>query len=270
MSIHPTAIVHPNAKIGNHVSIGPYVVIDEHVTIGENTKVMHGAHLTGRTTIGRDNEIHFGAVIGHAPQDRSYQGEESYTVVGDRNQIREYVTIHRGTSRGSSTRVGNDTLLMGAVHIGHNCEVQDHVTIANGTALGGHVVVEEGAFLSGSIAVHQFVRIGRLSMVGGAQMIVKDLLPYMVVGSGAKTMESVNIVGLKRAGFSNETIREIKQAFRHLFRSNLNTTQALEQIEKMTQSAEIKHLIAFVRQSKRGILSSKRKRLTSLQKEGIV
>ncbi len=252
MGIHPTAIIHSEAKIGRHVEIGPYVVIEEHVEVGDGTQILHGAHLTGWTTIGKENRIHVGAVLGHEPQDRTFKkSTRSYLTLGDRNIIREYVTIHRGTKPESKTVLGNDNFLMALSHIGHNCEIGNNVVIVNGTALGGYVEVEDDAFISGNCGIHQFCRIGTLAMIGAVTMVTTDIPPYMLVDS--KQGSSVNQVGMRRKHFPESVEREIKGAFRCLCRSGLNTTQALSKIEELYSSPEVKHLVAFIRSSKRGI-----------------
>lgn len=250
--IHPTAIVHPKAKIGKGVAVGPYAVIDEHVSIGDGTAVMHGAHLTGRTRIGKENEIHMGAVIGHAPQDRTSKTTKGETIIGDRNVIREYVTVHRGTA--SPTLIGNDNFFMVYSHVAHDCHVGNRVTICNCTALGGHVIVEDNVFMSGHCAVHQFVRIGKLAMIGACMMITQDIPPFMLLAWGKSGISTLNHVGLRRAGLSEHIRSDLKKALVYLYHSGLNTTHALEEIESHCSSQESKYLVNFIRHSKRGIL----------------
>ncbi len=271
MAIHPTAIVHPEAKIGDDVEVGPYVVIGEHVEIGDGTTILHGAHLTGWTTIGRENTIHIGAILGHDPQDVAFKKDtRSYLVIGDRNVIREYATIHRGTKPESKTVIGDDNLLMGLCHIAHNCEIGNGVVIGNGTLLAGYVAVEDKAFISGNCGIHQFVRIGTLAMIGGLAMVTVDVPPYVLVDCETSTVGSVNQVGLGRSGLSGSVRQEIRDAFRYLYRRGLNTTQALEEIEKRYNSPEIKQLVHFIRHSKRGIGRIKKFALTERPEEGIL
>ena len=271
MAIHPTAIVHPKAKIGRNVEIGPYVFIDEHVKVGDGTRILHGVHLTGWTTIGRENEIHMGAVLGHDPQDRTFKkGDRSYLVVGDRNIIREYTTIHRGAKPESRTVVGNGNLFMGLCHIAHNCEIGDGVVIGNGTLLAGYVTVEDKAFISGNCGIHQFVRIGTLAMIGGLSMVTVDVPPYVLVDCETSAVGSVNQVGLRRSGLSDSVRQEIREAFHYLYRRGLNTTHALQEIERRCKSPELKHLIEFIRGSKRGIGRMKRFTLTQKREPGIL
>ena len=251
MAIHSTAIVHPKAKIGCDVEVGPHVFIDEHVAVGDRTKILQGAHLSGWTTIGEDNEIHMGAILGHEPQDVSFRkSERSYVTIGDHNIIREYVTIHRGTKPESKTVIGNHNLFMGFCHIAHNCEIGNHVVICNGTVLAGYVQVEDSAFISGNCGIHQFCRIGRLAMIGGVTMVTTDVLPYMLLN--CEKANSINQVGMRRSHFSESAKREVKGAFQYLYRRGLNTTQALSEIEKRYSSPEVRYLVDFIRHSKRG------------------
>ncbi len=253
--VHPTALVHPNARVAEAVSIGPYTVIEEHVTVGPRTKV--GAHcvLEGRTTIGADCEIFTGAVIGSIPQDLKYEGEESVLVIGDRNKIREYVTINRGTKGGGGqTVIGSDCLLMAYSHVAHDCLIGDHVVIANSAALAGHITVEDRAIIGGLVGIHQFVRVGTLSFIGGCSRVAQDVPPYATcVGYPAKVF-GLNSEGMRRAGVSNEAKQHLHRAFKILFHSKLSMSHALEQAaQDANQSPEVQHLIAFIRQSKRGV-----------------
>jgi len=257
--IHPTAIVHPGAQLADDVIVGPYAVIDEHVTVGPRTRIEQGARLTGWTTLGADNRVDMHAIIGHEPQDAAFQGGESYVRIGDRNTFREFVTIHRGTKPGTATVVGNDCFLMGMAHLAHNCQLGNQVTICNGTLLAGYVAVEDQAFISGNCAVHQFVRIGRLAMVGGLTRIVKDVPPFLTTELDS-AVSAINLVGLKRAGISPQTRAEIKQAYKLLYRSGLNTAQALEALDRIATTPEVRQFIAFIRGSQRGICRHKGER----------
>ncbi len=253
MSIHPTAVIDPRAEIHPEANIGPYVVIDGPVRIGRRTHVMAHAYLTGWTEVGEDNEIHPGAVLGDAPQDKAYQGEESYLKIGDSNIFRECVQVHRGTAAGSSTVIDNNNFLMAAAHVGHNCRLGDHVVIANGALLGGYVEVGDHAFISGNCVVHQFVRIGKLSLMRGLSGASRDVPPYSIV-DWQHRVRGVNVVGLKRAGFDKGRIREIKQAFRVLFRKRRNLSLAIKEIEgNGNYSADVNTLIEFIKSSTRGV-----------------
>ena len=256
--VHPTAIVHPKAALGEGVSVGPYSVIGEHVTIGEGTLI--GAHcvLDGRTTLGRDNEVFTGAVIGSIPQDLKYRGEETVLVIGDRNKVREYVTINPGTEGGGGkTAIGSDCLLMAYAHVAHDCSLGDRVVLANSVALAGHITIEDRAVIGGLVGVHQFVRVGTLSIVGGCSRVIQDVPPYATcVGYPAKVF-GLNTEGLRRAEMSEENRRALHHAFRILFQSKLSMSHALEQVAQelgtRDSSPELQHLLDFIRQSKRSV-----------------
>jgi UDP-N-acetylglucosamine acyltransferase len=252
MKIHPTAIVDPRAELHETVEIGPHVIIDEHVKIGARTIVMAHAVITGWTEIGEDNTIHYGAVIGHSPQHLSYKGAQTFIRIGNRNIIREYVTIHRAFEAGSTTVIGDENFLMALSHVAHDCKIGNQVVIANGALLGGHVSVDDMVVISGNVAIHQFVRIGKLAMLQGLSGIGKDVPPYMI-HSGVNRVRGLNIVGLKRAGFDLKTREKVKLAYKILYRSGLNVNQALAKLENQRLGDEVQLIIDFVRQSKRGI-----------------
>ena len=253
MAIHSTAVIDPGAEIHADVDIGPYVVVDGPVKIGRGTRIMAHAYLTGWTEIGEDNEIHPGAALGDAPQDRAYRGEESYLRIGDRNIFREYVQVHRGTTQGSSTVIGSDNFLMAGSHVAHNCRLGDHVVLANGALLGGYVEVGDRAFISGHCVVHQFVRVGELSLMRGLSGASRDVPPYSIV-DWQHRVRGVNSVGLKRAGFDEHRVREIKEAFRVLFRKGRNLSLAVKEIEsRENNSADVLALLEFIKSSKRGV-----------------
>lgn len=254
-SVHPTAVVHPAAVLGEGVVIGPFSVVDERVTIGAGTRV--GAHcvIEGLTTIGSECEIFTGAVIGSIPQDLKYRGEKSLLTIGDRNKIREYVTINPGTEGGGGkTAIGSDCLFMAYSHVAHDCIIGNHVIMANSAALAGHIIVEDRAIIGGLVGVHQFVRVGTLAFVGGCSRVAQDVPPYSTcVGYPAKVF-GLNNEGLKRVGISNEAKRALHHVFKILFQSKLSMSHALEQASRETDShAEVKHLVEFIRQSKRGV-----------------
>lgn len=253
MGIHPSAVIDPAAEIHKEVEIGPYVVIQGPVKIGRGTRIMAHAFLTGWTEIGEDNEIHPGAVLGEAAQDKAYGGEESYLKVGNHNIFREYVQIHRGTAKGSSTVIGDHNFLMAAAHVGHNCRLGDEIVLANGALLGGYVEVGDRAFISGHCVVHQFVRVGELSLMRGLSATSRDVPPYSVV-DWQHTVRGVNAIGLKRAGFDEARVREIKEAFRILFRKGRNLSLAVRELEGIKKpSAEVQNLLKFIKASKRGV-----------------
>jgi UDP-N-acetylglucosamine acyltransferase len=252
MKQHPTAIVDPSAQIDEDVDIGPYVIIEGPVQIASGTIIMAHAYISGHTEIGHNNTIHMGAVIGHIPQHLGYKPCDSYTRIGERNIIREYVTIHRSWEEGSATEIGNDNCLMGLSHVAHDCRIGSNIIIANAALLGGHVEVEDGAFISGNAVFHQFVRIGRLAMISGQAGVGKDVPPYCIA-AGRTQVAGINVVGLKRAGISPEIRTRIKRAFKILYRSELNTKNALKKIEETDPCEEVRHFVEFIRNSKRGI-----------------
>lgn len=252
--IHPTAVVHPGAKVGKNVQIGPYAIIDEHVTIGDGTKIMPHAMITGWTGIGKDCIIYPGAVIGSEPQDLKFKGEKSYVFIGDRTTIRECATIHRGCGPESETRIGDDCLLMAYTHVAHNCLVGNNVIMANSAMIAGHVVVEDRVVIGGITGVHQFVRIGRNAMIGGASKLVQDVVPYTIVDGHPAKVSGLNNVGIARAGVSIEVRRNIKKAYKILYRSGLSLSQAIDMIEQEVDSCEeIEHFLRFLRNAERGI-----------------
>lgn len=269
MIIHPTSIIHPSAELADDVEIGPFSLIEEDVSIGKGTRIEANVIIKRYTKIGKWCMIHSGAIIGDLPQIKNYKQEESYVVIGDYNIIREYVTIHRGWKEGEATKVGNDNFIMANAHIAHNCEIGNQCILANFAALAGHVQVEDRAFISALVGVHQFVRIGALSMVSGLSKIVQDVPPYMIVAGQPATVAGINNVGLRRAELSLATRDRIKACYKLLYRSGLNTSQALERIEAQTDNPEeVNHLLAFIRQSKRGICPIKRsRRIESIPEE---
>ncbi len=253
--IHATAIVHPGARIAPGVEIGPYAVIGEHVSLGEGTTVGPHAVIEGWTEIGRDNRIFQFASVGAAPQDLKFHGEKSFLRIGDRNMVREFVTLHRGTeSGGGETVIGNDNLFMAYSHVAHDCIVGNRVILANGATLAGHVQVDDFAILGGLSAVHQFTRVGAHVMVSGGSMVAQDIPPYTIAqGDRAKTV-GLNLVGLKRRGFSEEVLRALKQAYKIIFRSGLRQEEALQKIaEEVTHGPELAVFVDFIRNSQRGV-----------------
>lgn len=253
--IHPTAIIAPGAQLHPSVTVGPYAVIGENVRIGAGTTVASHVVIEGKTEIGCDNRIFQFSSIGAVPQDLKFSGEESSLVIGDRNHFREFVTVHLGTQDGLGvTRVGSDCLFMAYSHVAHDCVVGNHVIMANAATLAGHVQVDNYAILGGLCAVHQFTRIGSHVMVSGGSMIAQDIVPYCLVqGDRAKTV-GLNLVGLKRRGFSEETIAAIRKAYRLLFRSGLRLETALEQItSEFGGMPEIKYFVDFIKGSQRGL-----------------
>lgn len=254
MSIHPTAIIHPGARIAPSVEIGPYVSIGENVSIGQRTIIGSHSFINGWTTIGRGNRISPGVVIGTEPQDLKYKGEKTSLEIGDNNIIREYVTINRGTvGGGGKTTIGNNCLLMISTHIAHDCHIGDRVVMSNLTTLGGHVTIQGEVWVGGLVGIHHFVTIGRLAFLGGYSKIVKDVPPFMLADGQPAVVRGLNMVGLKRANFSNEKIASIKKAYQILYRSQLNTSRAIEKIEEEARrTEEVDFLIKFIKGMARG------------------
>jgi UDP-N-acetylglucosamine acyltransferase len=253
VTIHPSAVIDSHAEIHPESEIGPFVVIEGAVRIGRGTRVMPHAYLTGWTEIGEDNEIHPGAVLGHAPQDLAYRGERSYLKVGNHNVFREYVQVHRATGDGLSTMIGDHNFFMATAHVGHNCRLGDWVTLANGALLGGHVEVGSRAFVSGNCVVHQFVRVGQLALMRGLSGASRDVPPFSIV-DGQHTVRGINTVGLKRAGFSDRRIRQVKESFSVLFRKGRNLSLAVQEVESRGElSPDVTVLLEFIKASKRGV-----------------
>ena len=257
--IHPTAIVDPGARIGADAEIGPFSVIGPQAVIGDNTIVQSHVVIEGEVAIGNDNFIGHGAVIGAPPQDVSFSPERKTRVeIGNENVIREYCTIHRGSAEGSATKIGEKNFLMAGAHVGHNCEIGNNVIIANSCLLGGHVDVEDGAFLGGGGVFHQHMRIGRLAFTQGASGFSKDIPPFLIAAE-INYVFGVNVIGLRRAGFNRRDRDEIKAAFKLLYTSGLNISQALEKAATMEFGAPGREFFAFVAAAgKRGICPLKR------------
>ena len=252
--IHPTALVDPAAQIEVDVEIGPYSIVGPQVTVGEKTIVQSHVVIEGQVTIGSGNLICHGAVIGTPPQDVSFSPQRKTKVeIGNDNIIREYCTIHRGTAEASATKIGNKNFLMAGVHIGHNCEIGNNVIIANNCLLAGYVLVDDGAFLGGGSTFHQFMHIGRLVMVQGSSAFGKDLPPF-VVAAERNCVFGVNVIGLRRAGFSAKDREEIKAAFKLVYLSGLNIAQALEKAMTMKLGTAAHEFVDFIANAKkRGI-----------------
>jgi len=257
-TIDPTAIVHPRAQVGAGTAIGPHVTIGPNVKIGANCRIGASAVVDGWTEIGDDTEIYPFASVGQIPQDLKFRGEESRLVIGRRNIIREFVTIHRGTRGGGGlTSIGDHNVFMAYVHIAHDCHVGNNTIFGNMATLGGHVTVEDWANVSAGSGVHQFCRVGRHAFIGGYSVVTKDALPYArTVGSRPARIFGVNIIGLVRRGFAADVIAKLKRSFRYLLQSKLNTTSALQQIQQDRSLAceEVRYLIEFIRTSQRGVI----------------
>lgn len=244
--IHPTAIIDKKAELDSTVTVEPNVVIGAGVKIGANTVVGANVVLAGNTEIGADNKIFPGAAIGLEPQDLKYKGAPSVVRIGDRNVIREFVTINRATAEGEETVIGNDNLLMAYVHVAHNCIIKDRVIIANSVSLAGHVEIDSKAVIGGMLGVHQFVHIGTMAMLGGMSRIERDVPPFMTVEGNPSRVRALNAVAFKRNNFSSEEIRELKQAYRILYRSGLTLAQALDKLASFTTNDKVKLLHDFL------------------------
>ncbi len=230
--IHPTAIVHPDAELAEGVEVGPYSIIEGTVKVGPRTRIGARVSIEGYTMIGADNEIFTGAVVGSRTQDKKFQGGTSYLRIGDRNKIREYVTLNPGTKDGTETSIGNDNLLMAYSHVAHDCIIRNHTILANSATLAGHVILEDRAIIGGLSAIHQFVRIGSLALIGGCSKVVQDVPPFMIADGHPARVYGLNTVGLDRAGYSKEEKLFLRKAFKTLFRSSLTIKNALAKIEE--------------------------------------
>ncbi len=255
--IHPSAIVSKKAKLAENVEVGPCAVIDDFVTIGAGTKI--GAHcvITGHTTIGKENKIFSSAVMGSAPQDMKFKGEKSYLEIGDHNIIREFCTMNPGTGEGGKTRIGSHNLFMAYAHVAHDCIVGNHNIVANCGTLAGHVVVEDHILVSGLAAVHQFVRIGKLAIVGGCSKVVQDVPPFCTADGHPARIFGLNLVGLRRNNVERKTIKELDRAFKVLFDSGIALKKGIEKLAKKKSSCqEVAYLVDFIKNSSRGVIRS--------------
>jgi UDP-N-acetylglucosamine acyltransferase len=254
LNVHPTAIVDADARIGADVVVGPQCVIGPGVVIGPGTRIGPRVTIERDTTVGADCRIFTGAVLGSDPQDLKYDGEPTSLVVGDRTVIREYATLNRGTAASGRTRVGSDCLLMAYTHVAHDCEVGDHVILSNAVNMAGHVVIDDWAIVGGMTPIHQFVRIGRHSFIGGGSRIPQDVPPFCRAAGNPPKLYGLNSVGLERRGFSAETRQQLKQAYRAVFMSGLNVGQGVERAEAAGSLApEVRDFLDFIRSSERGI-----------------
>ncbi len=251
-NIHPTAIISEQAKLGNGNRIGPFVVIEDDVELGNDNIISSGVILRNGTRMGNSNQLHEYAVMAGEPQDLGFdQSIPSYAELGDDNVIRESVIIHRASKAEQATRLGNSNYLMTLVHVGHDCQLGDNVIIAPSTGLGGHVQVDDRAFISGGVMIHQFVRVGRLAMIGGNSKITQDVLPYMITDGVPGHVRGLNVVGLKRAGFKAENLRVMKKAYQVLFRAGDSLEGAVSQLRAMREETAT-HLADFISDSRRG------------------
>jgi UDP-N-acetylglucosamine acyltransferase len=256
--IHPTAIVDPGANLGANVSIGPYAVIEHDVTIGDNTSIGSHVIIGEHTILGKENRIFHGAAVGLIPQDLKFAGEKTYLRVGDRNIIREFCTLNRGTAARGETVIGNDCALLAYSHVAHDCVIGDRLVASNNLGMGGHVTVGNHVTLGGFCGIHQFSRIGDHAMVQVSSFINQDILPFALTAAEPLRVIDVNTIGLERRGFSAGRIRNIKQAYRILFRENLRLDEALVKLkESYPGDADVASIVSFIKGSERGILRIK-------------
>ncbi len=252
--IHPTAIIAPTAQIGERVDIGPYAYVGDQCVIGDGCVIAMRATLERNVTLAAGVKIGIGSVIGGDPQDLKYRGEQTTVEIGENTVVREYATVNRGTTHSMKTSVGSGSFLMSYVHLAHDCQIGNGVIIGNGTQLAGHVIIDDRAIVSGLVAVHQFARIGRHSFVGGCSRVAKDVPPYLKAVGNPVKLYGLNSVGLQRSGFDDAIVRELKRAYRLVFRSELNVSQALTRARAELQPLpEVTAFLTFIEESERGI-----------------
>jgi len=253
--IHETALVSKKAKIGECVKIGPFAIIDDEVEIGDNCDIGPKTHLLKGTKIGKNNYIGEGTLVGNDPQDLKFKSQKTYVHIGDNNVIREYVTIHKSTAEGKATEIGNNNFIMTMAHIAHDCIIGNNTVIVNYAGLSGHIHVDDYAFISGLTAIHQNVRIGAHSMIGGGIKITMDVAPFMMAADTPARIIGINKVGLKRRGFTKEKIDIIEMLYKILFKTGLQLKEAISKIEyELPKIEEVKYFVDFIKNSKRGIL----------------
>jgi len=254
-NIHPTAIVSEGAELAEDVTVGPYTIIEDDVIIGSGSNIASSALVASGATLGKNVTVAHGAVIGTQPQDLKFGGEKTRAVIGDGTTVREYATINRGTIASGQTIIGKKCLLMAYSHVAHDCVIGDNVIIANSVNLAGHIEVDDHAILGGVLPVHQFVKIGAHAMIGGGFRVQQDVCPYALIAGYPLKVVGLNALGLKRRGFEKDSIRKLEQAFKLLFFSSLNTTQAVERINSEVEIIpEVKVILDFIKRSERGLV----------------
>jgi len=255
VEIHPTAIVSPKAQLGTGVKIAPYAIIRDDVQIGDNTEIGPYCIIDNGVRIGSNNKLYSNVIIGTDPQDLKYKGEQTFVIIGDNNTIREFTTINRATSGTYYTRIGNNNLIMEYCHIAHDCKLGDNIIFSNNAQIAGHVTIEDWVILSGFATVVQFLTIGKHAFIGGASKMSKDVPPYAIVAGSDPKFEGINIVGLRRRGFSTETITEISNFYKQIFSGGLNISDALAKFENENASISplIQEIIDFIKRSKKGV-----------------
>lgn len=252
--IHPSVILGQKIRLGQNVKIGAYSIIEDGAVIGEGTTILNNVYIGEKVQIGNHNTFFTGSILGHEAQNKSSIGIKGLLKIGDHNVFREYVTIHSGSAEDSTTQIGNHNYFMTFAHVGHDCVIQDHVTVTSGVLIGGHVVLENGSVLGGGCGVHQYCRIGSYAMIGGRATVTKDVPPYMLIDDNESLIGSFNVFGLRRANFSEKDKSDIKKAYRLLYLSGLNTSQAVNELHKLCGGESVEKLIKFIGVSKRGIL----------------
>ncbi|MDI6765917.1 MAG: acyl-ACP--UDP-N-acetylglucosamine O-acyltransferase [Bacteroidota bacterium] len=258
ISIDSRAVVSPKAQIGENISVGPFTIIEDDVVIGDGTHIASNVLIANGTRIGKECRIHHGAVLGTPPQDLKYNGEVTTLEIGDNNVIREYVTMNRGTYARTKSTVGNHCFIMAYAHVAHDCQIGNNVILANSVNMGGHVLIEDYVIVGGIVAIHQFSKIGCHAMIGGGFRVTKDVPPYILAGSEPLAYKGLNIIGLRRRDFTDETIEKLSKAYRLIYHSQLNVSQALEKINTDIPSTdEVRHILEFIEKSKRGIIGKR-------------
>lgn len=259
VTVDNRAVVSPKAQLEPGVVVGPFAIIEDNVTIGGGTVVGSHALIASGSRIARECRIHHGAVIGSAPQDLKFRGEQTTIEIGSHTTIREYATLNRGTSERGKTTIGSHCFIMAYAHVAHDCSVGNNVILANSVNMAGHVVIEDHVVIGGLVPVHQFVRIGCHAMIGGGFRVPKDVPPYILAGQEPLVFQGLNLVGLKRRNFSRESLDLIRRTYQIVYESNLNVSQALERIRaELPASEEITRLVEFIEKSKRGIIGYRR------------
>ena len=251
--IAPTARIHPDAVVGPRVVVGDFAIIEQDVVIGADSRLEPYVYVKRWTTLGERNEISAGTVLGTDPLDKNFKGERSYLRIGNGNKIREHFTISRGTAPESQTVIGDENFIMTSGHIAHDCKIGNRTVIASCALVAGYAEIEDQAFISGGVVIHQFSKIGRLAMIGGNTRVNLDVPPYFLYSDFNVSPKGLNLVGLRRAGFTTAEVRALKQAYRLLYKSGLKLDDALSRIEAESPTAHTQHLVAFIRSSKRGI-----------------
>ncbi len=254
-TIDSHAVVSPKAQLGENVSVGPFTIIEDDVVIGAGTTIGSHVLIANGSRIGKECRIHHGAVLGTNPQDLKFHGEISTLEIGDHTTIREYATLNRGTHARGKTTVGNHCYIMAYAHVAHDCSVGNHVILANAVNMAGHVVIEDYVVVGGLVAIHQFERIGKHAMIGGGFRATKDVPPFVLAGQEPLSFNGLNIVGLKRRNFTQQTIDLLDKVYQVVYNSSLNVTQALEKIKnEMEMTEDVRHVVEFIEKSKRGII----------------